>query len=365
MSVHKDKKRGTWFVKYQNRTKRGFNSKKEADEYEARLKTGLEKPKKKEYHKFSAVASDFLKAKKAEVQYSTYYKSKEIIELHILPNAKDKPIENIVELECRNFKERIASTNLATSYKNNILLHYKAIFKHAQKYFGLNTNPTQFLSPFKKSFKEKIETKKKETNVWNYEEFGKFIKCVDEANYRMLFIVLFFTGLRLGEALALTHADLLDHKLSITKSVTKFSLTDAYEVKDTKNVSSIREVSLNDSLYLLLLDYQNTEKQDTDFQYSWFMFGGVKPLSRTNVSRYKDNAIEKSGVKRITIHQFRHSHATNLINDGVNVVAVSKRLGHSDVSMTLRVYTHLFQKIDEELIDNLEKSSHDLLTDIK
>ncbi len=122
---------------------------------------------------------------------------------------------------------------------------------------------------------------------------------------------------------------------------------------------------MNDSLYLLLLDYQNTEKQDTDFQYSWFMFGGVKPLSRTNVSRYKDNAIEKSGVKRITIHQFRHSHATNLINDGVNVVAVSKRLGHSDVSMTLRVYTHLFQKIDEELIDNLEKSSHDLLTDIK
>ena len=93
------------------------------------------------------------------------------------------------------------------------------------------------------------------------------------------------------------------------------------------------------------------------------MFGGEKPLSRTNITRRKDNAVKESGVKRITIHQFRHSHATNLINDGVNVVAVSRRLGHSDVSMTLKVYTHLFQKVDVELVENLEKSSHDLLTD--
>ena len=178
----------------------------------------------------------------------------------------------------------------------------------------------------------------------------------------MLFIVLFFTGLRLGEALALTHADLLDHKLSITKSVTKFSETDVYEVKDTKNVSNIREVTLNDSLYLLLLEYQSSKKENPDFSYSWFLFGDAKPLSRTNIARSKDNEVKKSGVKRITIHQFRHSHATNLINDEVNVVAVSRRLGHSDVSMTLRVYTHLFQKIDLELVENIEKSSHDLLT---
>jgi integrase len=61
----------------------------------------------------------------------------------------------------------------------------------------------------------------------------------------------------------------------------------------------------------------------------------------------------------------RNSHAANLINDGVNVVAVSRRLGHSDVSMTLKVYTHLFQRTDIELFENLEKSSHDLLTAIK
>jgi integrase len=50
----------------------------------------------------------------------------------------------------------------------------------------------------------------------------------------------------------------------------------------------------------------------------------------------------------------RNSHAANLINDGVNAVAVSRRLGHSDVSMTLKVYTHLFQRTDIELVENLE-----------
>lgn len=364
MSIHKDKDRKTWYVKYHNKTKRGFISKKEAEEYEAKLKTGIQEPEsvKGEKHLFKDVAEDFLKTKKGEVQYSTFRKSKEIVEIHVVPLVKDKAIEDFDELDCRNFKDEIAKRELATSYKNNILNHFKAIFKHAQRYYGLRTEPAKFITPFKKNFKEKLETKKKEQNVWSYDEFRRFISCVDDEEYRMLYIVLFLTGMRLGEALALTYEDLTDHKLSITKSMTKLSEKGVFEVKDTKNISSIRDISLNDSLYSSLLEYKKAREGTEGFRDSWFLFGGEKPLSRTSITRYKDLGVEKSGVKRITIHQFRHSHATNLINDGVNVVAVSRRLGHSDVSMTLRVYTHLFQKIDEELVQNLEKSSHDLLT---
>ena len=119
------------------------------------------------------------------------------------------------------------------------------------------------------------------------------------------------------------------------------------------------------SLYRFLLEHKRQQSCLEGFSDCWYIAGGSKPLSRTNITRQKDNAVKRSGVKRITIHQFRHSHATNLINDGVNVVAVSRRLGHSDVSMTLKVYTHLFQKIDIELVENLEKSSHNLLTETK
>ena len=69
-----------------------------------------------------------------------------------------------------------------------------------------------------------------------------------------------------------------------------------------------------------------------------------------------DVACVKAGVKRIHIHDFRYSHASNLIADGMNIVAVSKCLGHPNVAMTLEIYTHLLQKNDDELIKNLESN---------
>lgn len=364
MSIHKDKKRNTWYVKYNNQTKRGFASKKEANEYEAKLKCGY-KEEKPEFHLFYDVADDFLKNKKNETAYSTYKKSKEIITIYIKPLTKNKPIEKYDDLDCRAFKENLSKKDLATSYKNDILNHFKAIFKHASKYFGLKTNPIRYLDPFKKKFEEKIESKKREESIWTYEEFHSFIKEVTSEDYKIFFYILFFTGMRLGEALALSWKDFNNSKLSINKATCCVSENGELVIKDTKNVSSIREISLNASINEYLISYKEKQMKKEGYSDSWFIFGGIEPLKRTNIQRYKERAISKSGVKRITTHQFRHSHATNLINDGVNIVAVSRRLGHSDVGMTLRVYTHLFKKVDDELIDNLEKSSHNLLTSPK
>ena len=78
----------------------------------------------------------------------------------------------------------------------------------------------------------------------------------------------------------------------------------------------------------------------------------------TTIERKKNIAVKDSGVKRIRIHDLRHSHASMLICNGMNIVSVSKRLGHSDVNMTLKVYTHLLDKYDSQMMDFLEKSSH-------
>lgn len=102
--------------------------------------------------------------------------------------------------------------------------------------------------------------------------------------------------------------------------------------------------------------------KNPDFSLSWFIFGGKKPLSRTTIERIKNKAIKDAGVKKIRIHDFRHSHASNLIGEGMDIVAVSKRLGHSSVEITLNCYTHLLKKNDDNLIEYLEQSSHNLLT---
>ena len=363
MSIHKDKKRNTWYVKYNNKTKRGFINKKDAIDYEAKLKSGVIVACEENLQKvlFSEVANEYKNTKKKELAYSSYISCVEKVDKYILPNFENKTIDRITRLDCKIFKDKIYDVNLSTGVKNAILNHFKNIFIFAQRYYGLNNNPTQFIESFKRSFEEKMKSKEKEMSVWTDEEFNRFIVCVNLDKYKDLFIVLYYTGLRLGEAMALNWKDLKDHKLIINKSMTKISENGSYEIKDTKNISSIREVSLNDLIYKYLKLVQKSQMSEDDFSYSWFIFGGKKPLSRTRITNAKDKAIKKSGVKRITIHEFRHSHASNLINEGVNIVAVSRRLGHSDVNMTLKVYTHLFKKNDDILVDYLEKSSQNLL----
>ena len=79
-----------------------------------------------------------------------------------------------------------------------------------------------------------------------------------------------------------------------------------------------------------------------------FVFGGQRSLPITCVQREFERAIKESGVKRIRIHDLRHSHASVLIASGVPIIAVSKRLGHSSVNVTLSVYAHMLQRTEED-----------------
>lgn len=362
MSVHKNKSNNTWYVKYKNTTKRGFEAKHDAMLYEAKLKlTSGENFQNVYLHQ---IADDYLKYYESQVSYGSYNRNKHIIENLIVPNTKNKRMDKITELDCRNFSEFVKTLDYSTKYKNHILNVYKCLFSHAVTFFRLRDNPSNVIKPFKKTYQEKKKKIDKEMCIWTDTEFHAFIKCVDKEMYKQLFVILYFTGLRLGEALALTWNDYRNQSLSITKSLTRKTNKGTYEIKEPKNVSSIRNVKLGKSIDSYLSNYKSKEMENIGFSENWFIFGRTTPLPQTSIDRIKDNAIKKANIKRIRIHDFRHSHASNLIANGTNIVAVSKRLGHSDVNMTLEVYTHLIKKSEDELIDNLEKSSQILLKEI-
>ncbi|MBQ9158939.1 MAG: site-specific integrase [Erysipelotrichaceae bacterium] len=363
MSVHKDKKRNTWYVKHNNKTKRGFVSKKEAQNYEMLLKSGEEQPQaKKQEHSFTFIADDFLRYKKNEVEYSSFSLYEGIVNNFIKPYFENRTINEIRELDCKGFKDAISLLDCSSRRKNKILQLCKNIFQYAVDYYELSSNPSLVMKPFNYKLEEKISSKKKELRIWNNDDFRKFINCVIDETYKALFLVLYLTGLRLGEALALTYNDIDEYSLSITKSQTKITENGSYEIKAPKNISSIRDVSINKSLYFYLLARKEEEKKKPDFTSSWFIFGGKDPLPRTSIERVKNKAVKEAGVKKIRLHDFRHSHASNLIGEGMDIVAVSKRLGHSNIEMTLNCYTHLLKKNEDDLTDYLEKSSHNLLT---
>lgn len=363
MSVHKDKKNNTWYVKYKNNTKRGFKTKTEAQRYEAELKLDFNKSCDNIY--IFDVAEDYLEMFKTKVTYGTYHKKETIIRNIILPNIKNKKIDKITELDCRKFNEYIGSLDYSTTYKNVMQNTYKQIFKHAIKYYKLSKAPTYVLEPFKESYAEKKKNREKEMNIWSVDEFERFINEVDSYAYKELFIILYFTGIRLGEALGLKWSDFHDMKLSINKSITRKTDKGTFEEKEPKNFSSYRDITLGEKLNDFLESYKENEMRIPGFSEDWYIFGRLKPLPQTSIDRKKEQAIEKAGVKRIRIHDFRHSHASNLIGNGLNIVAVSKRLGHSNVNMTLEKYTHLIQKTDEELVNYVENSSQNLLNAYK
>lgn len=176
------------------------------------------------------------------------------------------------------------------------------------------------------------------------------------------FITLFYTGMRLGEIQALTWKDFKNGELQIVKSLTRKAQGKSYAIKEPKSTSSIRNIQVGKNLELYLNKYKEKQSKLAGFNEDWFMFGNLKPLAKTTITREKDKAIKEAGVKRISIHDFRHSHASNLIANGINIVAVSKRLGHSSVEMTLRVYTHLIKTTEDQLLSYIDESSQNLLT---
>ena len=96
-----------------------------------------------------------------------------------------------------------------------------------------------------------------------------------------------------------------------------------------------------------------------------YVFGGERGIAPTTIGRKFLEAKKLSGVKNIRLHDLRHSHATVLINAGVNIVAVSKRLGHSTIDQTLKTYTHLLESSDQNMmrkINELAAESHESLT---
>lgn len=366
MSIHKDKKSNTWYVKYKNKTKRGFKTRKQAEQYEAKLKLSIISNADCDNVYFSDIAEDLKKYmyqryQGKNISYGTYAKYELVIDGVIKEYVENKRINRITEMDCRNFSEKIAQTGYSTVHKNYILNVYKAVFKHGIRFFGLTHNPSIVIEPLKKTFDEKMRKKDKERNVWTESEFSRFIQCVHNNIYRQFYMILYYTGMRVGEALALQWSDFDGKCLHINKSLSKLTEKGIYEIKETKNVSSVRTIDLGHTLASYLIHFKNEENKQCGFQEDWFIFGRTKPLPRTSIDRIKDHAIEEAHLKRIRIHDFRHSHASNLIANGINIVAVSKRLGHSDVNMTLSVYTHLIEKNAQELTNYIEHSSSNLL----
>ena len=161
-------------------------------------------------------------------------------------------------------------------------------------------------------------------------------------------------GMRKGEIFALQWSDIKGTNMSITKSITQ-KLKGEDRVTPPKNRSSIRTIEIPEPLITVLNDHKLRCMQFDNFSDDMYICGRERPVRDTTVQTMNEKFATAAGVKKIRIHDFRHSHASLLANEGINIQEIARRLGHSNVEITLRTYSHLYPRESERAIGILNE----------
>lgn len=238
---------------------------------------------------------------------------------------------------------------------NKIMVLLKKILDIGIKKGYYTNNPVKML--------KKLPIAKAQLNYWSIEEFKKFLNLFEpeEYNYQLLFTCLFFTGMRLGEALALTWNDIdfTTQTIHITKSI-YISKGISY-ISTTKTKAGMRRITIHKKLNDELIDWKKNQYKLLDNfvtgdnnELQLFQNSPMVVTKNATEKLYKKILKRDPNLKRIRIHDFRHSHASLLINQGEDYLVVKERLGHASITTTIDTYSHLYPSKQKSLADKLD-----------
>lgn len=285
------------------------------------------------------IIDEFLEYKKTIIETTTYNLYSQIIDIYIKPNINiTKKVRLFTNSDIINFKEKINKLNISLSLKRNIYIVTKLIFNYASLKISFN-NPFIKIPNFQKTKKDDS----KEMNFLTESEFNEFIKYENNFLYQAFFIILFYTGIRKGECLALTRDDVDFDKNTI--SINKTYNTN-YKIETLPKTTKSKRTLLVSNIVL------DSLKKVCDYNDNGILF--KEKIKATTLREKCQKNLKKAGInKNIRIHDFRHSFATLCINKNIPIHIISEYLGHKDIYTTLNIYSHLYPNSQKILIDIL------------
>ena len=354
----KDNKIWYYMVSYTDLlgSKKRYKSKKyatkdEATKEEAKFRLSIGKGTKQNFT-FGSIYNEFYLYKSDKVRPTTLSRIS-VQYQHIKPYFENVKITELTKQKYIQWQNEMNKKGLSTEYKNKIVKLLQELLNYSENMYGITSNVLKAVGKFVNPTE-----RKKEMDFYTYEEFNKFISQVDDLTYKTFFTTLYYCGLRLGEAQSLNWND-IDFKkktISINKSLTTKIKGEKFVIMPPKTKSSIRTLPIPKIAEKSLLELYNSCKKIKDFNNDCFVFGVFFPLPDTTIKKRYQKYCIKTNIRKIRIHDFRHSCASLLINNGANITLVAKYLGHSNITMTLNTYSHMYKsKLDEviEIIDNL------------
>ena len=357
MAIYKEEKTNTWRVIYRytdwtgerkQSQKRGFKTKREAQIWE---REQLNKATADLDMTFDSFVEQYTADMQTRIKENTWATKEHIIRTKIIPYFGKQKMSNITaqqiitwQNELMNYKHENGKS-LSPVYLKTINNQLSAIFNHAVKYYNLRENPCKKAGSMGKK-------KNREMLFWTKEEYLKFAEVMmDKPLSFYAFEMLYWCGIREGELLALTPADFDFEKctVSITKSYQRLNGQDLITTPKTEKSNRVIKMPqfLADEMQDYLKQLYGIESNDRMFT-----------VTKSYLHREMDRGAKEAGVKRIRIHDIRHSAVSLLIDMGFSATAIADRVGHESIDITYN-YAHLFPSKQTEMAEklNMERSN--------
>lgn len=330
-----------------SKKKEGFVTQREAKEFEIEFQR---KSKTDCSMLFSKLVHLYLEDCQNRLKPTTISNKTYVIELKILPFFENMMLNEINPALIRKWQNKLISYRdpegkpYSPTYLKTMNIQLSAIFNYARKYYKLPENPVTICGSIGKSRASAMK-------FWTLEEFKKFIQVVHKPIAKIIFQLLFWTGIRSGEMLALTlnDFDFTAKTVSISKTFIRLKQKDI--IQSPKTPKSNRTVTLPNFLCNLLMEYLE-KNPPADSEQRLFT------VTKTYLSKEIKTGSSKAGIQRIRVHDLRHSHASLLIEQGFSPLLISERLGHENVQTTLQTYSHLYPNKHNEVAEKLQELNY-------
>lgn len=348
MSISKDEKLGTYIVQVwyrdalgerRKKTHRGHKTKADARRWEADF---LASCKGRLEMRFDDFIKTYYQDVSPRLKPGTKLTKEAIIDKYLLPYFGEMRMCDIVPADIVRWENQLLARDLSDTYLHTVCNQLSAVFNHAVRFYRLPSNPVLVTG--------KVGSKKPTTEMsfWTTDEFEAFIEALaDKPESYHAFMLLYWTGIREGELLALRPMDFDFERglLMVRRSYSRIKGKDVIGTPKTRK--SRRDVLMPDFLRDEMEDYLST-LPDLELEERIFT------MTKHKLAAEMKRGCALTGVKRIRIHDIRHSHVSLLINLGFSANAIADRMGHESAEITEN-YSHLFPSTQRSLVDALNE----------
>lgn len=339
--------------KRRQKKQRGFKTKKEAEKC---LVQALNALNNQNYVEPSTLAykdflSDWFASKKNSIGVQTASSYEQYLNNRIIPSLGNVKINRLKPIDIQKYVNALKEEGLAGATIKKIFDIIRSSLEYGVDFNLIQVNVAQ------KVKLPKIEST--EMTVWDGQQTNAFLQIAQEDPSYIAFYLAVSTGMRQGELLGLRWKDIDFEKgcLYVRQTLShdgKTFLTGA------KTKASLRTIGLSNKAIEKLKkhkSYMDKMKRDCPSYQDNDLVVCTQigtPINPSNLRRSFNRLIEKAAVPKIRFHDLRHTHATLLLSEGINVKVISERLGHSSIKITLDTYSHVLPIMQEEAAKTLD-----------